>query len=213
MLKCSETSWFAVVLWRTRLFVTDCVNWEEAALSASLSSWSPDVAPFLLTYPSLHLSGIISLDAVGPGSVKDQITTGVFTTHFILPTVLIASERTVAPVWSIILPTKDIMHSVLMLIILWNNHKTLVCKGLRLYYSPFFIFVYGIFRWEVINCWHRQEAFVSIKHKTPSCSFLCVSGSRPTADISGSALFLAHPCTFLIYRIWMEIRPLNINDK
>lgn len=34
------------------------------------------------------------------------------------------------------------------------------------------------FRREAINCWHRQETFVSIKHKTPRCSFLPVWG-RP----------------------------------
>lgn len=51
----SETLWFAMVPWRTRLFITDSVNWEEgasakAALSASLSFSSPDIAPFLFSY-------------------------------------------------------------------------------------------------------------------------------------------------------------------
>lgn len=66
--------------------------------------------------------------------------------------------------------------------------------------------------WNAVNCWHRWRRFVSIKHKHPDVHFSDL-GSQLTANISGSALFLAHPHTFLIYHIWMEIMAININDK
>lgn len=71
---------------------------------------------------------------------------------------------------------------------------------------------FALLLWKAVNCWHRRRRFVSIKHKHRVVHFSDL-GSQPTVNISGSALFRAHPHTFLIYHIWMEIRALNINDK
>lgn len=55
----SQSWWFAMVPWRTSLFITDSVNWEEGASSAKAASSASLPSAFLLLTP-LPFSPLIS---------------------------------------------------------------------------------------------------------------------------------------------------------